>query len=97
MNTYNAVTKDGALATEENVTLFPVVGEFIVGRLKSQVDRQLVVFTQLGKWVIKWCFSNGFDLLLFPFSFSVLEIDFAELTLEDYRHRGLWEGLSCSG
>ena len=32
---------------------------------------------------IKWCFSNGFDLLLFSFSFSVLEIDFAELTLEE--------------
>ena len=62
---------------------FPVLGEFILGRLKSQVNRQLVVFPQPDKWVIKWCFSNVFDLLLFSFSFSVLEIDFAELTLEE--------------
>lgn len=33
--------------------------------------------------MIKWCFQNVFDLLLFFFYFLVLEIDFAELTLEE--------------
>lgn len=60
---------------------FPVLGEFIAGREKSKANRHLAVFT--SKWVIKQCFHNVIDLLVFFFSFPVLEIDFAELTLEE--------------
>lgn len=80
---YGLVTKDNA--TESKLVTFPALTEFTlerVGRQKSQVNRQLV-FTHPGKWVIQWCFQNVFDVLLFFFYFSVLEIDFAELTLEE--------------